>query len=584
MLVYLGLGGNRFEAPLTFFTGTDPVGLTIADLTGDGIPDIIVANAGSNDLSVFIGVGQGANWTLEPRPRLRVGNDPVSTTVADVYGDGVPDIICVDQGGDNVEVLRGVGGGFFNDSNPLVLPAGPSPIRAFVGTFDAGPGLGLAVLDSNSSNLTFYSNFASGTATPQLIPTGGANPVAAVMGSYLDDGYDDLFIAHQGDGVITFLDGGPGGLQLAGTFSAGQSVQPSDLVVSTSESGAVLLYVASAARDQVILVSITLGIGSPVIGSLSSSPAPGAPPPPGMPGKAGELTSASGFLTLEEQSTEIGAQIQASTQAETVSVAVASGVGQTTTLMSGIGAMLPQIVSPSIAPLSLLVSDLIQMGQIQVSNLMPLDHIALDAIAVLIVVSDASGEESIGQGMGPLEKDGAPTTDGVQLTSPDASVGAMPVSSRISNLERFLLDLDSPLSDLTGNVLESAVESPEVLWQPGEASPVDVNLPREPRPRVTLADSRTVLQTAPDRNAAAPDHVAPTPILDGEHPAPRSTTEAEPGWSDWARPLGGAFVISSMLVAGRATFKARKVRRSDPVRQPAAAIPYRHAANPSVAS
>ena len=36
ILVYLGLGGNRFEAPLTFFTGTDPVGLTVADLTGNG--------------------------------------------------------------------------------------------------------------------------------------------------------------------------------------------------------------------------------------------------------------------------------------------------------------------------------------------------------------------------------------------------------------------------------------------------------------------------------------------------------------------------------------------------------------------
>ena len=142
------------------------MGLTVADLTGNGVPDLIVANAGSNDLSIFIGVGQGADWELEPRPRLRVGDEPVSTTVADCNGNGIPDIICVDQGSDDVVVLRGLGGGFFDDSDPLVLPAGQSPIRAFVGKFDAGPGQDLAVLDSGSSNLTYYSNFLSGKSTP----------------------------------------------------------------------------------------------------------------------------------------------------------------------------------------------------------------------------------------------------------------------------------------------------------------------------------------------------------------------------------------------------------------------------------
>ena len=130
------------------------------------MPDLVVANAGSNDLSIFIGVGQGADWELEPGPRLRVGDQPVSTTVADLNGDGIPDIICVDQGSNNVVVLRGLGRGFFDDSHPLDFPTGQSPILAFVGKFDAAPGLDLAVLDSGSSDLTYYSNFLSGTSPP----------------------------------------------------------------------------------------------------------------------------------------------------------------------------------------------------------------------------------------------------------------------------------------------------------------------------------------------------------------------------------------------------------------------------------
>ncbi len=262
MLVYLGLGGNRFAAPLHFFTGTDPVGLTVADLTGDGVPDIIVANAGSNDLSIFIGIGQGAAWTLEPRPRLQVGNDPVSTTVADVYGNGIPDIICVDQGSDNVEVLRGVGGGFFDDTDPLVLPAGPDPIRAFVGRFDAGPGPDLAVLDSGSSDLTDYSNFVTGNSAPQEIPTGGPSPVAGAMGSSAIDGYAVLFIAHQGDSRISMLQGSSTGFVLADSIFLGQSVQPSDLAVSGGESGDLDLYVSAQGQNRVILVNIMPGLGT----------------------------------------------------------------------------------------------------------------------------------------------------------------------------------------------------------------------------------------------------------------------------------------------------------------------------------
>ncbi len=74
ILVYLGLGGNRFEAPLVYATGTDPVGLTVAELTGNGELDLIVANAGSNDLSIFIECRPGSQLDATaraPAPRRR---------------------------------------------------------------------------------------------------------------------------------------------------------------------------------------------------------------------------------------------------------------------------------------------------------------------------------------------------------------------------------------------------------------------------------------------------------------------------------------------------------------------------------
>ena len=76
------------------------------------------------------------------------------------------------------------------------------------------PRADLAVLDSGSNNLTYYSNFASGTSTPTFITTGGVDPVAGVMGEFDNDGYDDLVIADNGDSRIALFDGGPAGLVL----------------------------------------------------------------------------------------------------------------------------------------------------------------------------------------------------------------------------------------------------------------------------------------------------------------------------------------------------------------------------------
>ncbi len=562
MLVYLGLGGNRFAAPLRFFTGTDPVGLTVADLAGDGIPDIVVANAGSDDLSVFIGVGQGGGWTLQPRPRLPVGADPVSTTVADVYGDGIPDIISVDQGSDDITVLRGVGGGFFDDRNPLVLPAGPGPIRAFVGKFDAAAGPDLAVLDAGSSDLTYYSNFAAGTAVRQLIPTGDPNPVAGVMGSYGIDGFADLFIAHQGDSRIALLDGGPRGLVLTEFFDVGQPVQPTDLAISGGPSGSIQLYIATAGEGQVILLNVSVGIASPIVGPTGGSPIPATAMAQSIAGRGAFLSTPGGLLTLEEASTETQSQVQASTQAETTSTAGTGVSAQVTVATGGIGLALPQIITSSIAPLTLLVNNLVQVGQVQVSDLMPLDHSALDAVAVLIMVSGAPGEEALDQPVGLPEE---------TRTSPAMRVG--PSSPGGAGLEHYLSDIDDALNDVPRAVLASGVEPggswPDWVWQPGGAGSTDAAGPPVPG---ASAPPSSVPSAPPSPSTAAPAAESPDAstdfaailAFDGAAARPGSPAGAESILAGWARPLAGALLISSLAFAGRSVWARKRAGRSHP--------------------
>src|SRR5262249_23673170 len=63
-----------------------------ADVNLDGTVDVVVSNDASNDMSVFLGNGDG---TLQPHQRYGIGYSPRIFAVADFTGDGVPDIASV---------------------------------------------------------------------------------------------------------------------------------------------------------------------------------------------------------------------------------------------------------------------------------------------------------------------------------------------------------------------------------------------------------------------------------------------------------------------------------------------------------
>lgn len=266
VLVYLGLGNDRFGSAYQFFVGTNPEGMTVNDLNSDGIPDLVVANAGSNDVSVLFGQGQGADWTFTPGPRLQAGRGPVTTAVRDLNGDGVPDILVANSESNDVYLLQGIGRGFFNDANPRIYQTGTDPEQLFIGNFDGHSGLDFVTVNAGSNDLTFFSNLGSGRA----VKIEGADPVAAVAGDFNHDGVSDLIVADS-DGLFTLFAGSTNGPQAGNALLVPGLANIADMAIGSTKGDAVNLYATVDGIEAAYLVTFVLDQSSSSLDQSSSS-------------------------------------------------------------------------------------------------------------------------------------------------------------------------------------------------------------------------------------------------------------------------------------------------------------------------
>jgi hypothetical protein len=154
--VFLGNGDGTFRAPATYSldASQDQTGsLTIADMNGDGAPDIVVVSGTSTvgdngSVSVLLNAGDGT-FTLKSTQSLGAQRTPPGeVAVADFTGDGVPDVIVAD-GWYRLLIFPGHGDGSLWPSLPFSLDLGAYNIA--VGDYNRDGKPDVAVVTQNSS-------------------------------------------------------------------------------------------------------------------------------------------------------------------------------------------------------------------------------------------------------------------------------------------------------------------------------------------------------------------------------------------------------------------------------------------------
>jgi len=220
-VVYVNSGDGQFELPPL----DEPTGATLfldADFNGDGQVDIAELLSPSGIVTVKLGDGAGAftlAWTGD------VGDRSADFDAADVDGDGILDLVCVDRRAHTIDVFLGAGDGTFASGG--TFPTGsPDNSGVDLGDLDGDGDADAVVLTgfSGGGGFRVMRNDGSGTFTFDRSYTTSRRARDVLIADVDLDGHLDVIVAadtvevrrNMGDG--TLMDAEPqdvGGWRLA---------------------------------------------------------------------------------------------------------------------------------------------------------------------------------------------------------------------------------------------------------------------------------------------------------------------------------------------------------------------------------
>jgi Bacterial Ig-like domain (group 3)/FG-GAP-like repeat/FG-GAP repeat len=189
-------------------------GIAVADLNGDGHPDVVVTGLTSSSSLIGVMMGNGDGTFAAPKTYSTGGSIAYSVAIADVNGDGFPDLIVANQyaSGSSLEgsvgVLLGNGDGTFQ---PVVTYDSGGSRAEWVAVADVngdkypdiivtngcasecqsnGTGLVSVLLNDGKGSFLPAANYSDGESAP-------GEPESVAVGDFNGDGHPDIVVSIQ---------------------------------------------------------------------------------------------------------------------------------------------------------------------------------------------------------------------------------------------------------------------------------------------------------------------------------------------------------------------------------------------------
>jgi len=207
--VLLNRGDGTFGGVVSYDAGPGPRSVAAADLTGNGKIDLVVASNTSGDVTVLRGRGDG---TFAPPVAYDSGSaQPSIVALGDLDGDGRPDIAVIHDTGDSatidhVSVLRGRGDGTFGSATSYAT--GPRPQDVIVADLAGNGHPDLAVANTRGSTIGVYPSNGDGTFGSPAEIAAGEGPHSVAAADLTGDGKLDLIVTNLDSNSVGVLRNG----------------------------------------------------------------------------------------------------------------------------------------------------------------------------------------------------------------------------------------------------------------------------------------------------------------------------------------------------------------------------------------
>jgi hypothetical protein len=289
-----GASTPSFAAQQSFATGEHPSAVNAADLNGDGVPDLVVADEGSDSASVLLNTTApgAATPSFAAQQSFAAGDAPSAVATPDLNGDGVPDLLVANEGADTASVLLnatvpGASTPSFVAQQAFATGDGPAAVTTTDLNGDGGPDVITADSGAEAISALLDTQYAVSVSPASVtgtihyaIPQASLSPIPLSFGEQL--------AGSNASRTETLSNTGGADLEIKGIAIGGAEAQefsqqnscPPTLAVGASCSIGVTFTPNAAAVASAALTVTSDAPSSPDTVALSGSGTAVTPPPP----------------------------------------------------------------------------------------------------------------------------------------------------------------------------------------------------------------------------------------------------------------------------------------------------------------
>ncbi|MBW4682263.1 MAG: DUF4347 domain-containing protein [Microcoleus vaginatus WJT46-NPBG5] len=244
---------TSFGSATNFGAGNQPQYVSVDDLNGDGILDLVIPNRATDNVSILLGDGTGKFGTAT---NLNTGLYAFASDIGDFNRDNIPDIAVANWGDSNVSMLLGTGGGNFNPATNYSV--GLSPWSVTTGDFNQDSYLDFATANTDANTVSIVLGDGTGSFGAATDFAVGSRPQSVAAGDFNGDGNLDIATANYSSNNVSIVLGTGSG-NFGTTTNIGVGTNPYSVTVADLNGDNILdLATANEGSSD---VSVLLGTG-----------------------------------------------------------------------------------------------------------------------------------------------------------------------------------------------------------------------------------------------------------------------------------------------------------------------------------